>query len=342
MSTTSDHQSPRIVLAGGVNSSRLTLQALLLHGAPVAGVLGLAPSRGSKTCGFVDLAEQARVAGVPAVEFENINEAKVLDAVREWEPDLLFVVGLSQLVRRPLLDLPRRACVGYHPTALPRGRGRAPIAWLTHDGTDGAATFFVMTEAADAGGILVQEPFTVRAGDYAEDVVANQSYALARALDRWLPELISGWWDPRPQDEAQATWNARRAPGDGWIDWHNPAVAIHRLIRTASRPHPGAYTWLKGRKLVVWRAEPETGLPMRGVVGRVLLEDPRRGWLVQTGEGLLWLSEVEGEVVPTVGCRLGYLVEDELTRLAKRVSEMEEQLASLASRTDGLSNRRAA
>lgn len=342
MSTTSDQRAPRIVLAGGVNSSRLTLQALLRHGVPVAGVLGLAPSRCSQTCGYVDLAAQARVAGVPAVEFENINDPEILDVVGEWDPDLLFVVGLSQLVHRPLLDLPRRACVGYHPTALPRGRGRAPIAWLTHDGTDGAATFFVMTEAADAGGILAQEPFAVGPGDYAADVVANQSAALDRVLDRWLPELISGWWDPRPQDETRATWNARRAPGDGWIDWQRPAVDIQRLVRTASRPHPGAYTWLRGRKLIVWRAEPESGLPMRGAVGRVLLEDPRRGWLVQSGEGLLWLSEIEGDVVPTVGCRLGYLVEDELTRLAGRVAELEEQLASLASRTEGLRQRRAA
>ena len=58
-------------------------------------------------------------------------------------PDLLFVTGLSQIVKPPLLNLPRIGCIGFHPTWLPKGRGRAPLGWLVLDGVPGAATFFL-------------------------------------------------------------------------------------------------------------------------------------------------------------------------------------------------------
>ncbi len=342
MSQQHQDRAPRIVLAGAVNSSRLTFEALLRHKAPLVGVLGLAPEQGRRASGYVDLVELAGSEGVPALRFENINDQAVVERVAGWDPDLLMVVGLSQMVRQPLLDLPRRACVGYHPTALPRGRGRAPIAWLTLDGTDGAATFFVMTLEADAGGVLVQEPFAVPRGAYAEDVVAVQSEAIERALDRWLPRLLEGWWDPAPQDETRATWNGRRGPADGWIDWSRSAEEIQSIVRTASKPHPGAYTFFGGEKLVVWRASLETDWPIRGAVGRVLVDDADGRLLVQAGKGLIWLEETSGPARPGVGSRLGFVVENELAKLTRQVTELEKRFEQLAQAQRDETVRRAA
>ncbi len=320
----------RIVLAGSVGSSRLTLLALLSHRANVVGVLELQPDDSTAVSGYARLHDVAIEAGVPCVGFQKLNEPEVVAQVREWQPDLLFVVGLSQLVKAELLSVPTLACIGFHPTCLPRGRGRAPVAWLVLDATPGAVTFFVMDEGADSGPILVQEPFDVRPTDDAEQVTASLEQAIVRALDRWLPSLLSGEWNPQPQDDTAATYHGKRAPEDGWIDWNKSAREIDALIRAASRPHPGAFTFLKDRKLLVWRAELDTMTPFRGVIGRVLLTDPQRGVLVQTGDGLLWLSEVavaDGDISQppklAVGQRLGYVVEDEINQLKARIAELE-------------------
>lgn len=328
--------SLRIVLAGSVSSSRLTLEALVRHRANVVGALELRPDNPNAVSGFSRLDDVAESAGIPCVGFQNINAPDIVEQVRRWQPDLLFVVGLSQLVKTELLSVPKLACVGFHPTYLPRGRGRAPIAWLVLDATPGAATFFVMDEGADSGPILVQEPFDVRPTDDAADVTRATEAAIVRALDRWLPKLLSGEWNPQPQDEALATYNAKRAPEDGWIDWTKPASEIHALVRAATRPHPGAYTYHKDRKLIVWRAEVETSYPIRGVIGRVLLTEAERGALVQTGNGLLWLREVGwGEADDlskppklAVGQKLGYVAEDEIANLKQRLDQLEKLVAS--------------
>lgn len=320
----------RIVLVGSVGSSRLTLQSLLRHRAKVVGVLELLSDDPTAVSGYARLHDLAAESGVPCVGFQKLNEPEIVSQVREWQPDLLFVVGLSQLVKAELLSVPTLACIGFHPTCLPRGRGRAPVAWLVLDATSGAATFFVIDEGADSGPILAQEPFDVQPTDDAKQVTASLEQAIVRVLDRWLPKLLDGEWNPQPQDDTAATYHGKRAPEDGWIDWNKSAREIHALIRAAGRPHPGAFTFLKDRKLLVWRAALDTTTPFRGVIGRVLLTDPQRGALAQTGDGLLWLSDVawsDGDTSKppklAVGQRLGYVVEAEINQLKARIAELE-------------------
>lgn len=330
----------RIVVAGATVSTHQTLDALIRHGADVVGVLQLRGESSHTVTAFSPLDELAEPYGISCATFRNINDPDIVEQVREWQPDLMFVVGLSQLVRDEMMSIPKRGCVGFHPTFLPAGRGRAPLAWLTLDGKPGAATFFLIDEGVDSGPIFVQETFEVTFDDYASDVERKLVSATERALNRWLPELLSGVWNPRRQDEVLATYNGRRSLDDGLVDWHQSSDDIHSLIRAASRPHPGAYTWYQGRKLIVWRAELEKHLPWRGAVGRVLHTEAERGALVQTGDGLVWLTEVQfaedsescpAETVLKVGVKFGFVVQDEVARLRDRVDDLEARLKKLES-----------
>ena len=325
----------KIVVAGAVTSTSLTLDALIRHGANVAGVLQLSGERAQTVTGFTPLDAIADQAGIPCATFLNINDPEIVVQTRDWQPDLMFVVGLSQLVRDEMLAIPKLGCIGFHPTFLPSGRGRAPLAWLTLDNGPGAASFFLIDQGIDSGPIFEQEPYEVTPEDDAGDVLRRMETAIVVALDRWLPRLIAGEWNPRPQDEFLATYNCKRGPEDGLIDWHRPALEIHALIRAATRPHPGAYCWSRDRRLIIWKAEQETRLPWRGVPGRILQVDSNRGALIQTGDGLLWLTALQyadesAETGPAealrVGQKLGLTVQDELASLRRRVADLESRI----------------
>jgi methionyl-tRNA formyltransferase len=334
--------NPRIVLAGSVSSSARTLEALIRNGANIVGAAGLAQSKSARVSGYVRLDGIAANAKIPYFDFKDINTEDVYRAIEACAPDLLFVVGLSQIVRAPLLNLPSIGCVGFHPTWLPKGRGRAPLAWLVLDGVPGAATFFLMDEGADSGPILVQEPFFVAPTDYAADVEGRILDAIDCALDRWIPKLQTGEWHPQPQDHTLATYNGRRGPDDALIKWDRPAREIDSLIRAASKPHPGAHTYVAGHRLLIWRAKPVSDRSYRGVVSRILDVNSAGHLLVQTGDGLLWLTEYEisdpegahPRLAP--GVKLGYEPQDEIHRLYRVIETLQQEVSELRRERAGI------
>jgi len=99
-----------------------------------------------------------------------------------------------------------------------------------------------------------------------------------------------------------------------------------------SRPHPGAYTYVKDEKMIIWRAQLENELPIRGVCGRIVRVDENLGFLVQTGKGLLWLLDIEfvnlngNEPTLRVGTKLGYSVQDEIYLLRRQITHLEDIL----------------
>lgn len=304
----------RIIVIGAVKSTLVTLQKLIAHGFNIQGVLGYEPIKTDKISKVVSFKDVCKEHGIEYRPFQRINEESHLNWAFERKPDIIFAVGFSQLMSSKWLEIPKLGCVGFHPTQLPQGRGRAPISWLILEQKDGAANFFLMGQGADEGSIFIQEPFIV---DQNDDVVSVQNkimLSIGTALDKWLPDLKKGIWNPIEQDHSKASWYEKRAVEDGLIDWEKSADEINRLIKATTYPHPGAYTYHKQNKIIILNSQIESNLNIKGVVGRILRVDQRKGYLVQCGVGLIWLKNLideSGEDVKLlVGVKLGLSIED--------------------------------
>lgn len=309
----------RILVIGAVQSTKYTLRQLIQHGFNVVGVLGHEPVNKELVSGWADLCSEAKENGIDYKGFKKINQLENIDWAKQKKPDIIFAVGFSQLMKEDWLNMPTLGCIGFHPTKLPKGRGRAPLAWLILEEKFGAANFFLMGEGADDGPIFSQEIFPIEAHDDASSIEEKIKLAIIKGLDNWLPELKKGIWNPVPQDHSQASWYGKRTPEDGHINWNNPAELIDRLIKASSKPHPGAYTYFKDQKLIIWKSEIENDLPIKGVVGKILQIDTDKGYLVQCGNGLIWIKDIESEVAQKlrIGNKLGYNIEDEIYSLKK-------------------------
>jgi methionyl-tRNA formyltransferase len=305
-------------IIGAVKSTEIILLTLMKHDFNIVGVLGFNPVNKENVSGLVDLGKISGEYNIPYFDYQKINEAKYIEWMSKKQPDLLFAVGFSQLLSKEWLTMPRIGCVGFHPTCLPEGRGRAPLAWLILEEKQGAASFFLMGENVDDGPIFVQEPFSVDSNDDASSVENKIYHAIEIALERWLPKLKKGEWDPIPQDKSLATWYGKRMPSDGVIDWNMSAYSIDKLIKASTRPHPGAFTFFKDQKIKILKSKIETNLPIKGVTGRVLLCKDNN-YLIQCGDGLLWLTELQGIDSLNVGDKLGYNVEYEIYKLKNKL-----------------------
>jgi UDP-4-amino-4-deoxy-L-arabinose formyltransferase / UDP-glucuronic acid dehydrogenase (UDP-4-keto-hexauronic acid decarboxylating) len=240
---------------------------------------------------FDSLAEKSRQIGIPVYFPEDLQAPKWLDVIRELAPDILLSCYYRHMIREEILAIPRLAAVNLHGSLLPRYRGRCPINWqLIHGESEAGVTLHHMVRRADAGDIVGQRSVTIAEGDTALTLFRKLEPAAEELLRVSIPLLLNGTAPRIPQDHSRASYFGGRRPEDGRIQWNWPGRRIYNLIRAVTRPYPGAFTFLAGRKLMIWWAEPLDEEHSNLAAGTVLASGAER--LVQTGQGLLRLIEV--------------------------------------------------
>jgi methionyl-tRNA formyltransferase len=138
------------------------------------------------------------------------------------------------------------------------------------------------------------------------------------------------------QTPGSGSYTCSRTPLDGCIDWNRSTREIFNLVRALTRPYPGAYTYLQGRKLLVWAAEPAPAVKYVGrIPGRVVGFSSAEGWVdVLTGDGILRLASVQLEagepvlpanVIRSVRVSLGL----HPAELLERIHQLEARLEAL-------------
>jgi methionyl-tRNA formyltransferase len=232
---------------------------------------------------------------VPLHRVDSVNDEQVVSQIAGYEPELLFVVGWSQLVTRAVLDLPTVTALGMHPSPLPRGRGRAPLAWSLIKGLDETElSFFHLVEAADAGDLVGQEPIDIAIDDDAGSLYEKMVRAGRRLVRRHYPTFERGEVPREPQDDEVATWWPKRTPRHGLVDWNQPPMAVYNWIRGQTRPYPGAFSFLDGRKVKIWSAAPPTDERAFVKPGEIVTRDAE-ALAVGAWEGIVEITEVQVE-----------------------------------------------
>lgn len=280
----------RIVFIGAVHEAAPALLALFQTDAEVVSVFTLAAAKAASSSGFVDLTPLAKRHRVPVVPVEEINAPSVVEHIRRLRPDLVVVVGWTRLLGTPILSIPPRGCIGFHASLLPRHRGRAPVNWAILRGdTVTGNTMFMLTPEADTGDIVDQRAVPIDDEDTCADVYAKVGAAGADMLRIHLAALLAGTATRVPQERDETEPLPKRTPAMGITAWDRPARDVHNWIRALTLPYPGAFSFVKGRKVMLWRSAVPGPDELVGVPGRVLSCDAQ-GMRVGTRNGSLMVT----------------------------------------------------
>lgn len=276
----------RIVFVGAVESSKIALDALIRAKRTPVLVITLPPEAAGRHSDFVGLGEIGRAAGSAIHHTTDINSQATLEAVAAATPDLSLVIGWSQVCRQAFREIARAGTVGFHPAALPRLRGRGVIPWTILRGEERTgSTLFWLDDGIDSGPILLQRQFPVAPDETARSLYTKHTENLAEMVVEAAAQVEAGSAARMEQNEAEASYCAKRTAEDGRIDWHDPAASILRLIRAAGDPYPGAFTFYKGQKIRIDAATPvENSRQYIGLKGQIQAHT-ERGFIVLCGDG---------------------------------------------------------
>jgi methionyl-tRNA formyltransferase len=219
-------------------------------------LITLKDNKAKDKSGRIYLDEIAERENIPLLKINDINDSKVIDALKKYDIDWLFIIGWSQIAKHDVLETPTHGCIGMHPTLLPIGRGRAAIPWAIIKGLDETGvTIFKLDEGVDTGDIIGQGVIGIF-----ENTTATDLY---KKVNDMHIELISKYWDDIvnnrvklwKQDESKATEWPGRKPEDGEILNSMTMSEAEKLVRAVTHPYPGAF--YKGENIVIriWSAK---------------------------------------------------------------------------------------
>jgi methionyl-tRNA formyltransferase len=246
----------KLVFCGTPEFAVPTLEAVLAAGHQIALVL-TQPDRASGRAMELHTPPvkiAATAHGIPVLQPEKIKHNEELRAQLEAiAPDAILVVAYGRIIPRWMLDLPRLGNINLHGSLLPKYRGAAPIQWAIANGEQFTGiTTMRIDEGLDTGPMLLAEKLWIPPEATAPDLFADLADIGARLMVETLDRLQTGEITPIAQDHSAATLAPILKREDGLIDLSLSAQRIYDHWR-GFQPWPGAFTTLRGRKLILHR-----------------------------------------------------------------------------------------
>ncbi len=293
----------RIVYIGCVESSERMLRQVLRI--PEAEVVGIVTRRSSSfNADFASLEPLAGENDIPCYIDTDNNQADTASWIRELHPEVGYCFGWSYLLNSEVLSIPELGFIGFHPTKLPRNRGRHPIIWALALGLEEtASSFFFMDEGADTGDLLSQREVPIHWEDDARSLYDRLIDVAKEQISIFTPKLAAREFSREPQDDEKANYWRKRSREDGEIDWRMSSTSVYNLVRALTRPYPGAHCTVNGREIKIWSAE-LVGDEFKDIghlePGKVLSSGAERV-VVKCGEGVVEIQEHEFDELPDEG-----------------------------------------
>jgi methionyl-tRNA formyltransferase len=215
--------------------------------------------------------------------------------VAELTPDILVSFAYGRIFGPKFLELFPLGGINIHPSLLPKYRGPTPIpAAIINQDTETGITIQRLAAEMDSGDVLVQEKLPLDGRETTASLSETMAQKAAELLPAALRGIAAGTLRARPQDHSAATYCSIIKKEDGLINWNRSAREIDAGIR-AFDPWPLSWTTHGELRLFIHKAEPQpSGNEETGKEpGEVLGKDKDKGILIQTGGGILAVSQLQ-------------------------------------------------
>ncbi|NPV27716.1 MAG: methionyl-tRNA formyltransferase [Firmicutes bacterium] len=290
----------RLVFMGSAEFAVPSLRAVVAAGHEVVGVVTQPdrPRGRGQQMAPTPVKQLAERLQLPVWQPNKVRAEDFVALLREVNPELIVVVAFGQILSKDVLDIPKLGCINVHASLLPRYRGAAPIHWAIINGeTKTGVTTMYMTEELDAGDIIRQSAVTIGDSVTVGEVHDQLAKVGADLLVQTLTEIQAGIAPRIPQDSHLVSYAPPLKREHEKIDWQWSATRVKNLVRGLN-PWPGAYTLAADQELKVWQAEiwpavHDQSSKHSALPGEVVEIIKDRGFVVQTGGGLLLVTEVQ-------------------------------------------------
>lgn len=232
------------------------------------------------------------------------NNEEFIQEIRKLNPEIICVVAYGKILPKEILEIPKLGCINVHGSLLPQYRGAAPIQWavLKGDKKTGITTMY-MDEGMDTGDMILKQEVEIGEEETTGELWERLSKIGGKLLVETLKQIEEGT-APREKQGENYTIAPMLDKKMAEIDWQiQTAKEINNLVRGLN-PMMGAYTFYEGKKIKFWKVKAYPEEQTKDLLeieknnlkeGTILQADPKKGLYIQAKEGILSVTEIQGE-----------------------------------------------
>ncbi len=231
--------------------------------------------------------------GLPLLQPSKIKEEAA--RLQAFGADALVTCAYGQILSQEVLDCFPKGVWNIHAGLLPKYRGASPIQSSILAGEQETGVCIMRTELGlDCGDILLVKRTEIGEEERYGELSERLSLLAAEAIVEGINAVQSGEFTLQKQSTEGVNVVKKIDKEQAKIDFSLPSKSICNLVR-AFHPAPVAYTFLEGNKLSVHGAKiAEMKEEYKGAqAGEIVVDSPKIGLLVRTGDGVVKLTEVQ-------------------------------------------------
>lgn len=204
-------------------------------------------------------------------------------------------VNWKYTIKKTFLDLFECGILNFHLGNLPDYKGNATVNWTIINGENKIyGNVHKMDPVLDAGDVIARKAIPITEHTYIGDILKQAAIDVPYLYEEALQKVLKQPDAFEIKGSVQGLRCYPRLPEDSQVNWNESAENISRLVRASSEPYSGAYSYLNGEQITIWKAAvlhyPEKYLAIPGhVVG---VQKDSKAVHVACGKGMLELLEI--------------------------------------------------
>jgi methionyl-tRNA formyltransferase len=227
---------------------------------------------------------------------KSLNNGDLIEIVKVNKIRAAISVNWKYTIPKSFLDLFECGILNFHLGNLPDYKGNATVNWTIINGENKIyGNIHKMDPELDAGDVISRKAIPITEKTYIADILKQAEKDVPELYESALKKVLK---KPNSFEIKGSLHGLRcypRLPEDSQVNWNDTSKNICRLVRASSEPYNGAYSFLNGEKIIIWKARvykyKEKFLAIPGhVIG---IQKETKTIHVACGEGMLELQEIE-------------------------------------------------
>lgn len=231
----------------------------------------------------------------------NVENEDLINLIRSNEIQVAISANWKYLISKSFISNFEYGILNFHLGNLPDYKGNATVNWTIINGEDYIyGNIHKMEHELDSGDIIARKKIHINRDTYINDILKQAEKDAPNLYFEALVQLEKNPFYHVLKGSSEGLRCYPRLPEDSQIDWNKSVDEIYKLIKASSFPYSGAFTYLEGQKVIIWRANVITQSNHLAIPGHIVeVNKDNNTILVACKDGLIELEEIEvnGELI---------------------------------------------